>query len=531
MQDNSHRLILYRCDDTLNRLELWPNSEVEEGTVQENGQYIIELTGIERPDETELFIDEARAEALRSRESSTARWMWDVGFYAGEINLRIDFCDGRRVELGIITDPDLRKLTRDDFYQMVRDILADTLGLFSLSGFRVGIGRGHGAVVPPIARLEFLRSRIDDIAEVVSRINSRPARILRSRRNVVPLHQAKLITSSELIRSLQGGSLSRVENKTVRDRFPARLGGYMPESVRKNTRSTGLDIREHQEIYNAILVWAGILDLYASRLNQLSQTQGTENLLVWERRCRGLSNRLRRLLEMPVFDDVSLRNVFPSISSIYRRLPAYRDFYTLYQDMNLGIANITGDFLQMPLARTYDLYEIWCFLRILRGLHHLGYEFQLTPLMEGFDPGSGTLTIPVGNVTISLSENQQIAFQKSYVEYWKDVNSHGSFSRPMQPDISIEHGTSESAPRITVLDAKYRIESQLNNAITSIHTYRDAIVAAYEDESDGITRTVKAAYILTPYTPQDGNKQDWQQTSMPGRIFIVTIVESSGLAL
>jgi hypothetical protein len=34
--------------------------------------------------------------------------------------------------------------------------------------------------------------------------------------------------------------------------------------------------------------------------------------------------------------------------------------------MSLGIANVFGDFLQMPLARTFDLYELWVFLRLLR---------------------------------------------------------------------------------------------------------------------------------------------------------------------
>ena len=34
--------------------------------------------------------------------------------------------------------------------------------------------------------------------------------------------------------------------------------------------------------------------------------------------------------------------------------------------MNLGIAAVFGDFLQMPLARTFELYELWCFLRLVR---------------------------------------------------------------------------------------------------------------------------------------------------------------------
>ena len=46
------------------------------------------------------------------------------------------------------------------FDAMVREILDDTFALFALSGFRKGIARGAGRRPPPIARLEFVRSRI-----------------------------------------------------------------------------------------------------------------------------------------------------------------------------------------------------------------------------------------------------------------------------------------------------------------------------------------------------------------------------------
>jgi hypothetical protein len=61
---------------------------------------------------------------------------------------------------------------------MVRDILSDTFALFSLSGFRKGIARGAGTRPPPIARLEFLRSRIDQLEEIVGVIVRNPRRRL-----------------------------------------------------------------------------------------------------------------------------------------------------------------------------------------------------------------------------------------------------------------------------------------------------------------------------------------------------------------
>ena len=52
---------------------------------------------------------------------------------------------------------------------MVREILEDTFALFALSGFRKSIASGAGGRAPPIARLEFLRSRIEMLEEVADR--------------------------------------------------------------------------------------------------------------------------------------------------------------------------------------------------------------------------------------------------------------------------------------------------------------------------------------------------------------------------
>ena len=57
---------------------------------------------------------------------------------------------------------DDRSVEADSFQfdSMVRDILEDTTALFALSGYRAGVAKGIGPKVPPLARLEFLRSRI-----------------------------------------------------------------------------------------------------------------------------------------------------------------------------------------------------------------------------------------------------------------------------------------------------------------------------------------------------------------------------------
>ncbi len=88
----------------------------------------------------------------------------------------------------------------------------------------------------------------------------------------------------------------------------------------------------------------------------------------------------------------------------------------------------------------------------------------------------------------------------------------------MEPDISIEQAR---APRsipipVIILDAKYRVDDQINNAITSIHTYRDALVETVGKEEH--KRTVKAALVLVPKVPYrcDG---DWKTLPTPQVFF------------
>ena len=125
------------------------------------------------------------------------------------------------------------------------------------------------------------------------------------------------------------------------------------------------------------------------------------------------------------------------LSAAFRNDPTYRRFFRLWQDMNLGIAAVFGDFLNMPLARTFELYELWCFLRLARAAAE---EYGL----EGYQTGdlfvsdaAGGLTVASGAVTVSVGEKWNLFFQKQYREYWIEPGGRGSFSREMTPDMAV----------------------------------------------------------------------------------------------
>src|SRR5271166_6591696 len=163
--------LLMRNEETGASWRVWPDPEpVAAGSVHETGTYLFELHDSPEAAAADLLIDDVRLEALRVAAPDKARWRWSPGFHAGlvEAELRVPGHGARRFE--VTTDPDRRKLTRDDFDAMVREILDDTFALFSISGFRKAVGRGSGNRPPPVARLEFLRSRVDKLESAVAAI-------------------------------------------------------------------------------------------------------------------------------------------------------------------------------------------------------------------------------------------------------------------------------------------------------------------------------------------------------------------------
>jgi PD-(D/E)XK nuclease superfamily/Domain of unknown function (DUF2357) len=511
--------LLLRDEKTKEAWRIWPDPQVvPTGRVQETGSYLFELHDAPDATDSALLIDEAELEGLRPTGGAVARWRWAPGFHAGtaEAELRMPGQVPQRFE--VVIDPDRRKLTREYFDVMVREILDDTFALFTLSSFHKSIARGAGNRPPPIARLEFLRSRNAVLEETVQTIARAPRRTLMAEDAELPYHRAIRATGPEILRSMRSGRMLR-ESHGGPSRLPAALQGFLPERIRVRQRRSSLDLPEHRQMAACLRAWSAWLANAAVMLARGSPPDDAElsNLQsAWSARCRRLSRRVGQLAELPPFAEAGDAPPQLILSSLFRRDPAYRRFFRLWQDINLGIAAVFGDFLQMPIARTFELYELWCFLRLVRA----GVETWGTAGLEKTDlfitDAAGGVTLKRDAVTVPVGAGWKLCFQKQYREFWKEADGRGSYSRVMVPDIVVAGAGEEGPPsRLIVLDAKYRIEDGLPDALNSIHTYKDALVR----EADGgkIEGFVNAAYLLAPHLP--GAAADYRATPLPGRLF------------
>lgn len=498
--------------------QVWPAQDaIAAGAVREGASFLFELLECDNALTADLLIDDVPLEALRSRQPRTALWRWTPGFHAGVVQavLRIPGTGLHRFE--VTTDPDIRKLTRDDFDAMVREILQDTQALFSLSAFRTGIARQKSSRPPPLARLEFLRSRADEILRAVDAIARAPRHFLQAVEVTLPAHRARRATGPEIIRSFRAGAV-RTETSNP-SRLPAALGGRLPAQIRIRQRLSSIDIPEHRQIKACLMAWAAWLNGVADTLARLDRSSDAEMRGTagnWAIRTRHIARRLHSAARSGFMNDVGHGAATLNMSALFRNDPVYHRFYRLWQDMNLGLAALSGDFLQMPLSRTYELYELWCFLRLLRAAaqEYAPESMDLSTLF--LKDASGGITIAAGAISVPVGPGKMLCFQRQYREYWVEPDGQGSFSRTMVPDLVLTGtGFGSPASQLIVLDAKYRIDDGLNDALNSIHMYRDALMQeASGGQPEGI---VTAAYLLTPHVPLLG--ADFQSTPVPGRLF------------
>ena len=227
-----------------------------------------------------------------------------------------------------------------------------------------------------------------------------------------------------------------------------------------------------------------------------------------------LARRIGVLTMSELFRDAPPVPATLTLSALFRNDPHYRRFYRIWQDLSLGIASVFGDFLNLPLARTFELYELWCFLRLVRAATE-EWGSETLAVGELFTmSGDGALTIASGAATVGVGDGWRLCFQKRYREFWNEADGRGSYTRTMTPDMVAYQEVGGAPGRLIVLDAKYRINEGLNDALSSAHTYRDALVS---EGVDGISSVVRAAYLVSPQPPQF--RENYRDTPMPGRLF------------
>lgn len=499
-------------------VEVRPESRTSfAGLVAENRTYWWLLCGrLNSPYEVRLFIN--GLELARDIAAPDTIWFrWDIGFNAGFVDVVLTGL-GSDFSERVIIDPSRNKLVRRDFRLMLRDIIADTRSLASTSGMREGLSRGDKVL--PIATLEFILESSASIQRLVRDLDKNHQRRLARSRQQVPLHEARGLSSGQWNESRRYGKpvdtvlMARLPNQmrslVVENRgmFPSRV--VQAKIVRDSRR------RENTEVLG--FLYRLVSELRRSAGNLSSQHAG-EGERVLARQCRKMAGQISSLLDLTVFNSLSPHHGRWQHSHLYQRVEPYRSLYRIYRDVNSGISGVGGNFASVPLRETFRLYETWVALRLTRAAALLDPGLNAMNMFED-SKEANQLTLSLQATSAQFSGNT-LRFKPVFSEVWLTPDGTGSYSRRMIPDIILEVLDEDKLYRnLVVLDAKYRVESELNDAISSIHTYKDALIQEDPVTEGSDKRIVVSGFVVVP-APPDGlqGASDWRTEKMPIVLF------------
>jgi hypothetical protein len=501
-------------------LQAWPNEEIfSAATIVENSTYWWNLSGdLGSPFEVGLTVN--GASLTRDIVSKDDIWFrWDIGFNAGFADLELTGLRGSPRAARIVVDPARNKLVRKDFRLMLGDIIADTRTLASTCGLHEGVSRGKHDL--PIATLEYILESSTIIQSLVKELDVRHHKRLGRTSVNVPLRNAKGVTSAQWNRSRR---LSRPVDGEVLSRLPERVqqlvqrsGGEIPAKIAQSKSFTDSNRREHAEILGFI---QRLIAELRRAIQGLNTGQARDDEFVLQQRCRKVARRFTELLGLPVFNSIAPVHSRWQHSHLYQRVEPYRALYRIYRDVSSGVSGIDGDFTRIPLRETFRLYETWVSLRLARAAGLLDHGLDAASMFsDSKDPNR--LTVSLRSTSVEFS-GHVLKFKPIFNEVWLSPEGVGSYSRQMIPDVVLEVlDPNTERRRMVVLDAKYRVEAQLNDAISSIHMYKDSLI--HENRSEGGTadkHIVGTGLVVVPSLPGRMTAGgDWRREKMPIVVF------------
>ena len=227
---------------------------------------------------------------------------------------------------------------------------------------------------------------------------------------------------------------------------------------------------------------------------------------------------LNKLINTSFLREVDDYKATQSMSLVFEMAPGYRELYKYYLMMMRGLS-VHGDVFRMSLKDTAQLYEYWCFIKLVTIMKS---RYKLI--------SSDVIKVDNSGVTVSLvkGKKSEVKFKnpRTGEEYVLAYNPGEQNTQTVnqKPDnvLSLDKKGS-SVPYKYVFDAKYRIENNPDkhypdenkkpgpkvDDINTMHRYRDAIV--YETKMPSrfmFEKTMFGAYVLFPYDDPNEEYKD-----------------------
>ena len=230
-----------------------------------------------------------------------------------------------------------------------------------------------------------------------------------------------------------------------------------------------------------------------------------------------MTNVLNKLINTTFLREVDDYKATQSMSLVFEMAPGYRELYKYYLMMQRGLS-VHGDVFRMSLKDTAQLYEYWCFIKLVT-LMKKNYHLA-SPDVIKVDNTGVTITLVKGKKSEVKFINPRTGETITLSYNPGEQNTQTVNQKPDNVLTLEKRGT--DVPYMYVFDAKYRIENNPTDAfypdnkpgpkvddINTMHRYRDSIV--YENNTHSrfmFEKKMFGAYVLFPYNDPNGEYKD-----------------------
>ncbi|MDF2627298.1 MAG: hypothetical protein K0R39_1129 [Symbiobacteriaceae bacterium] len=486
----------------------YPLDAAPPGLIIEHGTYRLRLEE-ERsdadPDGYQAEAGDALLPLVRERAAGgriRLEWEWTPDFFTGEFAFVIRY-QGKRIypPAGaggrVVVAPDLRKLTADHYEAMVADLLRWTAGGQVPAPGEMRGATSRAPAESALAQLALLQRHWDAVERQVEEVLARPRRRLVQRTVEAGLHRVQTVTGRQWLAAVERPwtwAAAPVPRPGPLARARTAAGGRLPQMLPQDSAYSTLAVPENLFV---VTMLADLRQGLGKAITMLAGAAPGPTRAVAEKRTAQARTMLKRvsswLRETWLADlDPAPGQISPTPALL--KHPVYGSLWRFYLRWRRAVALVDGADRPLTLDRTYQLYEYWCFLTVVRAVARLLGRDADAAVGGAIGQSGATLRLALElgkRLDVPFAaEGVTVSYQRAF-RYHSGAGGPYSISHMQMPDITIE-----GPGGLLLLDPKYRVGHEgILGGLGDMHRYRDALVTA-----DG-RRAVAAGFLLCPGEP------------------------------
>ncbi|MEY8349966.1 DUF2357 domain-containing protein [Bacillus cereus] len=398
--------------------------------------------------------------------------IFETAFQSGLVNFGI-LTDEKKETIESFVYPDERKLSTQQYEEMLKEILKEAQIIFQETGLEVDVSASGKTRETSWLQWNYIHNCMQQLRITFYMIEKHPLRRLKQEQTILRREQVKAVDQKMLLWVEQKGEMYGGS--------PSQFPTYI-QSIRKEET---YNLYENQVLLAQIDELARLLKWYQQAGNETIQ-KAAQRYLDW----------LYHWKKAEFLQGIKPHFGFVNISQVFRKHPMYRTWYQWFQKL-YDFKKITFDIgIRLSLKETYFIYEMWVFMKIVSFLRELNL----------IEDAKGMFTKKENTFYLGLAENKESVIKLkngATLTYQKIIQSNTSpfysYTQRMIPDIVLEF-----KGKLYILDPKYRVPANLPTALGEMHKYRDGILSRTNEE-----KAVQEVYIITPQKQRSSQEKDF----------------------